>query len=75
MEVLAKYKLATEKCLCIQCSSPSVCPVDADFVNLSGVLAEILDVTEYMAATVLANEVAEVSTQTHVRDSRLVVTP
>lgn len=54
---------------------PSVCPVDADLVDLCGVFAEILDVAEHMAAAVLADEVAKVCTQAHVCDGRLVVTP
>lgn len=54
---------------------PSVRAVDAHFVNLVRVLAQILDVAQNMAAAVLADEVAQVSTQTHVRNSGLVVAP
>lgn len=39
---------------------PSIRAVDAHFVNLVRVLAQILDVAEYMAAAVLADEVAQV---------------
>jgi hypothetical protein len=54
---------------------PSVGAVDSDLIDLRRILAEILDVAEYMAATVLADEVAEVCTQTHVCHGRLVVAP
>lgn len=54
---------------------PSIGTVNSDLINLRRILAEILDVAEYMAATVLADEVAEVRTQTHVCHGRLVVTP
>jgi hypothetical protein len=54
---------------------PSVGAVDSDLIDLRRILAEILDVAEYMAATVLADEVAEVCTQTHVCHGGLVVAP
>lgn len=54
---------------------PSVGAVDAHFVDLGRVFAEILDVTEDVAATILADEIAQIGTQAHVCDGRLVVTP
>lgn len=54
---------------------PSVRAVDSHFVNLVRVLAQILDVAQDMPAAVLADEVAQVSTQTHVCNSGLVVAP
>jgi hypothetical protein len=56
-------------------SSPSVGAVDAHFVDLGGILAEILDVTEDVTAAVLADEVAQICAETHVCDGGLVVTP
>lgn len=54
---------------------PSISPVDAHFINLLCVLAEILDMTQNVAAAVLADEVAQVRPQTHVCNSTLVVAP
>lgn len=54
---------------------PSVGTVDANFVNLRRILAEILDMAQDVAARVLADEVAEVRAQAHVGDGALVVTP
>ena len=56
-------------------NSPSVGAVDAHFVDLGGVLAEILDVAKDVAAAVLANEVAEICAETHVCHGGLVVAP
>lgn len=54
---------------------PSICAVDAHFINLGRVLAEILDVAQDVAAAVLADEVAQVGAQSHVCDARLVIAP
>lgn len=54
---------------------PSVGTVDADFVDLRRVLAEILYMAQDVAARVLADEIAEVRAQAHVGDGALVVTP
>lgn len=56
-------------------NSPSIGAVDAHFVNLGRVLAEILDVAENVAAAVLADEVAEICAETHVCHGGLVVAP
>jgi hypothetical protein len=56
-------------------NSPSIGAVDAHFVNLGRVLAEILDVAEDMATAVLTDEVAEICAETHVCHGGLVVTP
>jgi hypothetical protein len=36
-------------------------PVNADFVDLCGVITNVLDMTEYMATAVLANEITNIS--------------
>lgn len=42
---------------------PSVCSVDPDFVDLSWVLAQVLDMAEDVAVGVLAKEVSKVGAQ------------
>lgn len=54
---------------------PSICSVYADLVNLCGIVADILDVTQDMASGVLADKVAKVSAKTHICCSALVITP
>lgn len=41
-------------------------PVDANLVDLAGIVADVLDVAQYMAATVLGDKVAEVCAQAHI---------
>lgn len=54
---------------------PSISSIDSDFIDLAGVFAKILDVSQDMPPTILANKVSQVSSQTHVCHSRLVVSP
>jgi hypothetical protein len=56
-------------------NSPSISPIDAHFVNLGRVLAEILYVAEDVATAVLADEVAEICSETHVCHGGLMVAP
>lgn len=49
--------------------------VDAHAVDLGGVVADVLDVAQHVAAAVLRDEVAEVGAQAHVGDGVLVGTP
>ena len=56
-------------------NSPSIGAIDAHFVNLGRVLAEVLDVAEDMATAVLTDEVPKICAETHVCHSRLVVAP
>lgn len=53
----------------------STCSVDTDLVNLGGVLANVLDMSENVAATVLRDKVAKVGAEAHVCSGRLVVAP
>lgn len=53
----------------------SVCSIDSDFVNLSRVVPEVFDVAEDVSSTVLANEVSEMSPETHVCNGGFVKTP
>lgn len=55
--------------------SPSIRTVDAYFVGLGRVLAEIFDVPEHVAATVLAHKVANTSANAHVGNGRLFQSP
>lgn len=48
------------------CNVLGVRPIDADLIWSSWVFAQIFDVAENMAATVLTDKVAEVCTQTHI---------
>lgn len=54
---------------------PSIGAVDANSVCLCRVFAEILDVTEDMTAAVLAGEVSEVGSNTHVCSCALLEIP
>ena len=49
--------------------------VDAGLVDLGGVVAEVLDVAEDVAATVLGDEVAEVGAEAHVGGGGLLEGP
>lgn len=49
--------------------------VDADFVDLAGVVPDIFDVAQYVATTVLRDEVAKVCPQTHVGGGCLLRVP
>lgn len=52
-----------------------ICTVDAYLVNLRRILAEILDMTEDMAARVLTDKVAQVCSEAHVCNGRFLVPP
>lgn len=54
---------------------PSIGTVNPDLINLCRILAEIFDVAEDMAATVLADEIAEICAQAHVCHGGFVITP
>lgn len=54
---------------------PSIRPVNPDLVNLRRILAQILDVTQDMAARVLTHKVAQVGSEAHVGDGGFVVAP
>lgn len=54
---------------------PCIGPVYPDFVDLLRILAQILDMPENMAFAILAHEVAQIGSKTHVRDSGLVISP
>ena len=54
---------------------PSIRSVDADSVSLCRVVSNIFNVAKNMSSSILGNEVAQICAQTHVCDSRFVVTP
>ena len=45
---------------------PGVCSIDSDFIGFGGILAEVFDMTENMSTAVLACEVTQMCTQSHV---------
>ena len=54
---------------------PRIRPIDPHPIDLRRIIPQILDVAQHMALPVLADEVAEVGAQPHVRDRRFVVAP
>lgn len=52
-----------------------ISPVDAHLVNLCRIFAQVLDVSEHMAARVLRHEVAQISSETHVCYGTFAVAP
>ena len=64
----------TQSCKCGK-DIPCICPVDSNFVSLCWIIANIFDVTEDMASTILTDKVAKNSTQAHVCNCRFVIAP
>lgn len=54
---------------------PRIRPIDPHPIDLRRIIPQILDVAQHMALPVLADEVAEVGAQPHVRDRGFVVAP
>ena len=54
---------------------PRIRPIDPHPIDLSRIVPQVLDVAQHMALPVLADEVAEVGAQPHVRDRGFVVAP
>lgn len=57
------------------CYLPRIRPINPHLVNLAGILAQILDMPEDMAAAVLADKVAQIRAEAHVRDGGPVQAP
>lgn len=57
------------------CVLPSVGTVDSYFINLSCVISQIFHMSKNMSSSILRNEVSEICSQSHICNSRFVVTP
>ena len=56
-------------------SIPRIRSINSDLVNLFRILSQILHMAENMSLPVLAHEIPQIGPQTHVRYSRLVISP
>jgi hypothetical protein len=54
---------------------PSTCPINANFVNLRWIVADIFNMAEDMATPVLTNKISKIGSQTHIRHGRLLSAP